>query len=183
MYHGLAGHLLLSGVPHVLKVRIIADLSDRVCDEMRREGIGEQEARSSILKDDQERRKWTQSLYGADPWDSSLYDLVIHIHKLTVADAVDFVCQAVGLEQFRATRESQQKMDDLTLASQVKAALVHPYQDVAVTSEYGNVLIYTRAEDRITHKLEERARTLSREIEGINHVEVHAKVPIPLNAV
>ena len=27
VYHGLAGHLLLTGVPHVFKVRIIADLS------------------------------------------------------------------------------------------------------------------------------------------------------------
>jgi cytidylate kinase len=183
VYHGLAGHLLLSGVPHVLKVRIIADLSDRVRDEMRREGIGEQEARSSILKDDQERRKWTQSLYGVDPWDSSLYDLIIHIHKFTVADAVDFICQAAGLEQFRTTKESQQKLDDLALASQVKAALVDPYQDIAVTGEYGNVLIYTRAEDRITHKLEEKARTLSREIRGINHIEVHSGVTIPPNAV
>ncbi|MBW1780033.1 MAG: cytidylate kinase-like family protein [Deltaproteobacteria bacterium] len=183
VYHGLAGHLLLSGVPHVLKVRIIADLADRVHDEMRREGIGEQEARSLILRDDQERRKWTQSLYGADPWDSSLYDLVIHIHKFSVADAVAFICQAAGLDPFRTTRESQQKMDDLDLASQVKAALVDPYQDIGVTSEYGNVLIYTKGEDRITRKLEERARTLSQEISGIHHIEVHSGVPIPSKAV
>ena len=121
VYHGLAGHLLLKGVPHVLKVRIIADLADRVESEMHREGLSEQEARSLILKDDQERRRWTQSLYGMDPWDSSLYDLVIHIHKFTVANAVDFICEAAGLEQFKATRESQQKMDDLAMASHVKA--------------------------------------------------------------
>ena len=56
VYHGLAGHILLKGVPHVLKVRIIADLSDRVANEMKREGIGEEEARSLILDDDEERR-------------------------------------------------------------------------------------------------------------------------------
>jgi cytidylate kinase len=183
IYHGLAGHLLLNGVPHVVKVRIIADLDDRIQNEMKREGITEQKARDIIIKDDQERRKWTQSLYGRDPWDSALYDLVIHIHKFTVADAVDFICQAATLEQFATTRESQQKMDDLTLASQVKTALMESYPDISVTCEYGNVLIYTKAEEHITHKLETKAKTLGQKIDGINHIEVHSRVPIPQNAI
>jgi hypothetical protein len=183
VYHGLAGHIFLKGLPHVLKVRVIADLADRVASEMKREGVSEQEARTLILRDDQERRKWTQSLYGVDPWDSSLYDLVIHIHKFTVANAVDFICHAANLEQFRTTRESQQKMDDLALASQVKAALIVDHHlNVAVTSEYGNVLVYTRADDRATHKLKEKAKTLSREIKGINNIEVHAGVSMPPDA-
>jgi len=46
VYHGLAGHLLLKGVPHVLKVRITARLEDRIAAEMSRESIAEHEARS-----------------------------------------------------------------------------------------------------------------------------------------
>jgi cytidylate kinase len=183
VYHGLAGHLLLKGVPHVLKVRIIADLEERVRDEMERERIPKQEALSLILRDDQERRKWTQSLYGVDPWDSSLYDLVLHIHKLTVADAVDFICQAAGLPQFRITKESQQKMNDLALASQVKAALIHDYPAIFVTAEYGNILIYTKADDRLSHKLKEKAKSLCREIQGINYLEVHPGAVVPPNAI
>ena len=183
VYHGLAGHLLLKGVPHVLKVRIIADLSDRVLNEMKREGVGERDARSMILKDDQERRKWTQTLYGADPWDSSLYDLLIHIHMFTVSNAVDFICEAAGLEQFRPTPESQQKMDDLALASQVKAGLVDLSPEVVVTSEYGNVLVFAKTDDRLARKLREKSKTLSSEIEGIHHIEVHSGGPIPSNAV
>jgi hypothetical protein len=170
-------------VAHVLKVRIIADLADRVFDEMKREGIGESEARSLILKDDQERRKWTQSLYGADPWDSSLYDLVIHIHKFTVDDAVEFICQAARLEKFVTTKESQKQIEDLALASRIKAVLVDTYPDIAVTSEYGNVLIYTEADDRVTHRLEEKARALTHKLEEINYIEVHAGVPAPPKAV
>ena len=44
VYHGLAGHFFLQGVPHVLKVRIIADLEDRVKEEMKRENISDEEA-------------------------------------------------------------------------------------------------------------------------------------------
>jgi len=183
VYHGLAGHLLLKGVPHVLKVRIIADLADRVLSVMKEEKINEQDARSMILKDDQERRKWTQSLYGADPWDSSLYDLVIHIDRFTVSDAVDFVCDAAGRDQFKTTAESRQKMDDLALASQVKAALVSLSQEVAVTSDYGNVLVFTRGDDRLARKIREKIKVLSRDIEGINNVEVHSGASIPPDAV
>jgi len=179
VYHGLAGHLLLKGIPHVLKVRIIADLDERVRDEMERERIPKQEALRLILRDDQERRKWTQSLYGMDPWDSSLYDLVLHIRKLTVADAVDFICRAAELPQFRTTEESQRKMDDLALASQMKAALIHDYPGISVTAEYGNILIYTKADDRLAHKLEEKAKSVCRDIEGINNLEVHTGAAPP----
>jgi len=183
VYHGLAGHLLLKGVPHVLKVRIIADLSDRVRSEMAREGVGEKEARSLILKDDQERRKWTQSLYGADPWDSSLYDLIIHIKKFNVEDAVDFICRAAQLKQFQSGSGSRQKLEDLALASQVKAALVEQHNDLMVGCDFGNVVVYTGIKDRSSHKLEKRAKALVHEIKGINNIEVHAEVPAPPDAI
>jgi len=183
VYHGLAGHLLLTGVPHVLKVRIIADMADRIKAETERKGISEEDARSVLQRDDQERRKWTKSLYGVDPWDSSLYDLVVHISKLTVADAVDFICQAATKEQFTTTESYRQKMGDLALACQVKAALIDPFFDVGVTSEYGNVLIYTKVSDRQINKLKKKAREIGRELEGINNLEVHAGVPAPQNAI
>jgi cytidylate kinase len=183
VYHGLAGHILLKGIPHVLKVRIIADLADRVKSEMNREKISEQEARSVILKDDQERGRWTRSLFGVDPWDSSLYDLVLHIHKLTVDDAVAFICEAAKLKQFATTPEAQQKMDDLVAACEVKAALVDQYFDVSVTCEFGNVLIYAKSGDRPVHKLEDRVRKLSTEINGIHHIEVHSGIQAPAHAI
>ncbi len=183
VYHGLAGHLLLKGVPHVLKVRVIVDLADRIEAEMHRDGIGKEEARTLLIKDDQERRKWTQSLYGVDPWDSSLYDLVVHISKLTISDAVDFICQSSSKEQFKTTKAYQQKMDDLAIACQIKAALVDPFFDVAVTSEYGNVLLYTRLSDRQILKLKKRVEALGMDIKGINNLEIHAGVPSPPNAV
>ena len=183
VYHGLAGHLLLKGVPHVLKVRIIADLPDRVANEMAREGISEEEARTLILKDDEERRRWTQSLYGVDPWNSHLYDLVLRVHKLTVADAVDFICQAATRDAFKTTPPSQQKMDDLALACQIKAALIDAFPDVAVKSEYGNVLVYTKGSDRSTHRLQKRTRELRDEIGEIKYIEVHGGASFPPEAV
>lgn len=183
VYHGLAGHILLKGVPHVLKVRITANLEDRIAAEMERESIGENEARGLLLKDDHERRKWTKSLYGVDPWDSSLYDLVIRIYKIKVEDAVEIICRSAGLAQFKTTEASQHKMEDLALACRIKAALVDQFFDVAVTSEYGNVIIYTKSQEGSARKLKKKAVALEKEIEGINNLEVHGGVPYPPHAV
>lgn len=182
VYHGLAGHILLKGIPHVLKVRIIADLKDRVTIEVKREKVSKQEALKIIKKDDEERSKWTQSLYGVDPWDSNLYDLVIHIHKFTIDDAVDFICNAIQLNQFKTTKESQEKMNDLALASRVKAFFIEEHFDVSVLSEFGNVLIYTKGDERLLRKIDVSIKKLKGKIDGINNIEIHQKIPPHENA-
>lgn len=183
VYHGLAGHVLLQGIDHVLKVRIIADLADRVAQEMEREGLSEDETRARISRDDEERRRWTQNLYGVDPSDPGLYDLIIHIRQLETEDAVDLICQAVGSGKFDATSASQRKMVDLALACRIKAELVDQFADLAVGCEYGNVLIYTSRGDRWVRKLEARVKSLAEQLAGINNVEVHSGVPVPPEAV
>jgi hypothetical protein len=137
VYHGLAGHFYLTGVSHVLNVRIIADLDDRVNLEMNREGISREEALHIIKKDDNERRQWSLKLFGVDTWDSSLYDLVLHIKKISVDDAVDIICHTAGLDAFKTTSESQKKLDDLVLAARVKAAIVRDYPEADVYASDG----------------------------------------------
>jgi cytidylate kinase len=122
VYHGLAGHYFLLGISHVIKVRIMADLEDRVQEEMRREKISAEEARNILKKDDDERRRWGIQLYGVDTWDPMLYDIVLHVKSLTVDDAVDLISKATQLPHFQATPESQRLMDEMAQAAAVEAA-------------------------------------------------------------
>jgi cytidylate kinase len=118
VYHGLAGHFFLQGVPHVLKVRITASLEDRIKEEVKRENISPEEARRVLRKDDEERRKWSLALYGIDTWDSSLYDMVLHIKTMTVEDAVSTIRRALEIPRFQSTPESQALLDKLVLRAQ-----------------------------------------------------------------
>src|SRR5271157_4829439 len=52
VYHGLAGHFYVRGVSHVLKVRIIADMKDRIQIVMDREKISSYESALALLKKD-----------------------------------------------------------------------------------------------------------------------------------
>jgi cytidylate kinase len=121
IYHGLAGHFFLQGIPHVLKVRIIADLNLRIEEEMRRENISADEARKILVKDDEERRKWSRHLYGIDTRDPDLYDVVLHISTMTVDDAVSTLQRALDLPGFQTTPESRSILEQLASAAQKEA--------------------------------------------------------------
>ena len=179
VYHGLAGHFFLKGVSHVLKVRIIADLEDRVKLEMAREKISRDEAVEILKKDDYERRKWSLSLYGVDTSDSSLYDLVLHIRKITVDDAVDTIVRLAQLEHFQKTPASQQALDDLLLASQVKVSLVKVRPDVRVTALEGVVHVETQAPITEEQKVIQEIESVVRKVPGVQGVRVHV-LPLTL---
>ena len=124
VYHGLFGHFFLQDIPHVLKVRIVGDLEDRVEEEVRRAGISAEKAREILLRDDEERRRWATTLYGIETGDATLYDLVIHLKTITVDDAVELIFLARQLPGFQTTPESQQAIDSLVEAYRLENASV-----------------------------------------------------------
>jgi len=172
VYHGLAGHFFIKGISHVLKVRIIADMDERVKLEMERERISRKEALRILKHDDRERRKWGKYIYGIDTWDPSLYDLVIHIRKLTVDDAADIICHAVGLERFKTTPESQSTLNHLLTAARVKAALIDLKPDVEVFATDGTVSIKAHASEFQDEKLVGQIEEIAKGVPGVKNVEV-----------
>ena len=180
VYHGLAGHFFLQNISHVLKVRIIADIEDRVKEEMNRQNISTEEARYIIKKDDDERRKWSIKLYGQDTWDSNLYDLVVHIKTKSVDDAVDLVLHASKFSCFQTTHESQKMVEDLALAAEVKAVLVDVFPNSETSAKDGVVLVTIEApviqEEQIMNKIK---NIIHGKVTGFKDVRVHV-IPFTL---
>jgi hypothetical protein len=123
IYHGLAGHLLLGSGPHVLRTRIIAPMEFRVGKVQDRLKCNRKEAIAYIEKMDDDRRKWTQFLYGVDWRDASLYDLVLNLEQMSLEEACETICFVSRLKCFASTPERQRALDDLAKASRVKASL------------------------------------------------------------
>jgi cytidylate kinase len=167
VYHGLAGHFLLQGIPHVLKVRILAGLEDRVQEEMKRENISADEARRILQKDDEERRRWSLKLYGIDTTDSSLYDLVIHIKSITVNDAVEIIKCALQGSGFQSTPEAQNLVDELSLAAQVESVLVQEFPGTKVEAKGGEVFVYLKPALGGDEDLMARIKRLAANVAGL----------------
>ncbi len=123
VYHGYAGQILLDGIDHVLKVRVIADMEARIALLQQRQQIARQAAIDLIEREDHVRAEWFRSIYRVDMHDSRLYDLVVHIGRLTISDACDIVCQAAGAESFRTSPQSAAALADLALENHVKVAI------------------------------------------------------------
>lgn len=172
VYHGLAGHFYLKGVKHVLKVRILADLEDRIRLEMEREKISRDEALYILKKDDYERRQWSLKLFGVDSWDPSLYDLVIHIDQIRVNDAVDIIYQTARSEHFRTTTESQKTLDDLVMAAKVRARLIDACPSVRVKAKDGVVYVDTQAGPATAQQLADDLKVLAEQVRDVKEVRV-----------
>ena len=172
VYHGLAGHFFVKDVPHALKVRVLADMEDRVRLEVERKGIDADEARRILEKDDEERRKWSQRLYGIDTADPSLYDLIVHIKQITVDDAVDMICDCVSKEHFKTTPESQRMIEDLALSAALEKALIDVWADITVCVDNHTAFIETQAPIRAEERLAKEIRDVIDTFEGISDVKI-----------
>jgi len=171
VYHGLAGQFFLRDIPHVLKVRILASMEDRIVEVMRRDNISQRDAEHILRKDDEERRRWGLKLYGVDTWDSRLYDIVLLIDKITVDDAVDLIVETVKKPIFQTTVASQGILNNQLLCSKINAMLVNyslmievQVKDGCVT--LGNVGEVLRSDATLRTKIE----TMIKELDGVKEI-------------
>ena len=173
VFHGLAGHFFLQKIPHTLKVRIFADMEDRIKEEMKREHISAEQARLVLTKDDAERRKWGMSLYGLDTWDHRLYDITIHIDTLTTDDAVSMILHALQRPALRTTPQSRRLLDDLALAAQVEAALIQDFPKVTAEARNGDVVVNIRASLVDEKSISLKAKQVVEKIDGVRKILIN----------
>jgi cytidylate kinase len=173
VYTGLAGHFFLPGVDHALKIRITANLEDRVQEEMKREGIGADDARHILKKDDEERRKWSLALYGIDTHDPGLYDAVINLHQMSIDCAVDTICQMAQSPCFATTEASQQAVQDLVLAAEVKSAVIREWPEVRVSAKGSRVFVDLDAPLEQEIAIQRSVSDLARTVQGVEEVRVN----------
>lgn len=187
VYHGFGGHYFVRDIKYALKVRILAELSDRVAIVVERDQIPEPEARRLLLKKDKARRRWGLYLYGVDPEDPSLYDIVLHVSKMGTDGAAEVICNLAQHHKFHSSATSRAKLRDLALAASMEAALVDLELDltiVDITANDGVVRIgfhepsFTRASpsskfrEQYLECLEQRVHECTHRIPGLKLIKL-----------
>ncbi len=141
IYHGLAGHFFVKDVSHALKVRIVADLDERLANEMERDNLSREKALRLLKSDDEERRKWSLDLYGIDTNDSSWYDLIVHIGTMSPEDAVEMIAKTATQPSFQATEASRKAIETRMLAARVQVLLLETMPSAKVSIEEGEIVV------------------------------------------
>jgi len=145
VYHGHAGHLLIPEIAHVLKVRIIADLEERVALVKQRKKMSTDKALAYVKDMDKNRAKWTRYLYKVDINDPRLYDIIVNIGSMRIEDACEIICSAARCGTFETTPEDKRAFDDLALQAHVSTA-IQKLCKAEVTSRNGVVHIKVAAQ-------------------------------------
>jgi cytidylate kinase len=181
VYHGLAGQMLLRGLPAVLRLRLIAPLEVRIKTLMERRQFTRQAAEQYIHDVDDNRVRWTRFMYDVDVRDSRLYDLIINLEAMTISTACHAVKEVVRQPEFEITQSVRQRLIDFALGCRVRVALAtNPASrglDLQVNADHGVVSIIGEVPQPImlTHassRWEKELTQIVSDVEGVQRVEL-----------
>jgi hypothetical protein len=170
LYHGEIGHIFVAGVSHVLKVKVTADLEDRVARRMETEKLPEVRAQDLLLKEGERKRKWFTEVFGVDGADTSAFDLVINLTQIGVDSACKTIGQTARDVQFRPVTYSIRTIRDHELACRIRARLIKDYPDVEVKARDGEVSIRSKPLTKDRKNRANSVRSLVLGMEGVTYV-------------
>jgi len=171
LVHGIFTHFIPRYISHVLKVCIIANHDYRVKKAMAKKSVSQKEAEKIIHNDDNENVKMIGYLLNKNPYDETLYDLVIPMQKISVDEAVATVEKHVLSEQVKFTNRSRQIARDFVLTTAVNLALVNDGHDVEAYSENGRVTLTINKDVMRMHQYQEELSKIASGVEGVTDVK------------
>jgi cytidylate kinase len=170
---GRGGQWLLRGIPHILRVRVIAPFDLRVkrwikrTAEMTGETPTQRAAADFVRRDDAEKSGRMRYLYEVDLADPMLYDLTVSTERLGYDAVVEMIQAAVSRPEMATTDAARRTVASRALASRVQVAL-------AINADTRRYRISVEADDGVV-TLEgtgalERAVEVARDVPGVRVV-------------
>ncbi|MFH1349755.1 MAG: response regulator [Pseudomonadota bacterium] len=169
---GLAGHLIPEEVTHVLRACLIADMKFRIGVAIEEQGLTEKEAVKLMHKLDEDRAFWVNTLFGKnDPWDASLYDVVLPLDKMDVEKAAALIVENAEKDVVRATARSKKAVEDFLLAAEAQVALAHEGHNVGVTAKQGSLTLSIDKHVLMLSRLEDELKAIVGKVVGVKSVK------------
>jgi cytidylate kinase len=170
---GLAAHLYVLGVSHVLRARALSDSEKLAQQWSSQEGISLKKTRKLLDRRKNLRRRWSMDAFELDETDPSQYDLVISLSQIDQDEAVKIITETASYRRFSPMTYSIKCMKDRELAGRVRAALLERFPDVRVRANGGTLVVETTALKREKRKRAEVIKKIAGSIPGVEYVEVH----------
>ncbi len=123
VYHGYGGHLLLGGVPNLLRVRVMAGTEYRIAIVMDKDSLSREKAIHHIMEIDKQRAHWSRTVWGVEWNDPSQFDLVVNLDYITVAGAVAIIAQTANLPEFNRDDTTNKAFEDERITAKIWVAL------------------------------------------------------------
>ena len=169
---GFSSQLIPKTITHVLRVCLIADMKFRKSAAIKEMNQSEKEATALLRKQDEDRAVWVKSHLGnKDPWDSTLYDMILPMDKTTgVDDAVSTIRDYLEKDLLQPTKASGQALKDFLLSALVGAALAKEGHDAHVDAVDGTVAITINKHVLMLSRLEDELKSIAAKVAGVRSV-------------
>lgn len=172
---------LLRGVSHALRVRLIAPFEVRVERIMKKERLDHAAAAHKVRAYDREIGTRVAYLFGAEWASPENYDLVLNTEREDSQLYTDLVAAVARHPRFQPTPESLQRMQDLSLAAQVRAAIAKDSErrniSLEVTAAKGHIAL--KGTVRAPHQTE-AVEAVAKRVPGVTGVSCEQVVMLPL---
>jgi cytidylate kinase len=123
VYHGRAGHLLLPGISHIMRVRLVLDQESRIAEAMEDLKLSREKAREFVQHVDEDIEKWVRYFYGVRRDEPGQYDLVVNLEHMSLSNASSLLCYMADLPDFRSTPASLKALENRALEARARAKL------------------------------------------------------------
>ena len=123
VYYGRAGHLLLPGVSHVLRVRLIPEHDQRVETVMQRTKLSREKAEAFLRDIDADIRAWVHFVHGVEMDDLRRYDLSVNLENMSLENAAAALCGIADLPDFKPTPASRRALEERLLQARARIRL------------------------------------------------------------
>jgi len=170
LINGFTSLLIPAGIAHVLKVCLIADMKYRVS-LASSSGMSESEAVKMIHKSDEDKISWTKSILEKDdPWDISIYDMVLPTDKMTPEETADLVEKTLEKDILKASADSEKAIQNIILASRVETALAKEGHFITAEADAGAITLIINKKVLMLKRLEEELQSIASKIPGVKSV-------------
>ena len=172
LFDGFSGQLIDRDISHVLWVCLIADLNARLARGQEELGLSKKDVMNQIRKADEDRASWIKTLHKTqDPWDSTLYDIVIPTDKMDLEAGVELLVENLRGEVIRPTDTSRRAARDFLLAARVGVALAREGHNVDVSARDGAITLTIHQNVLMLSRLEDELKRIAETVDGVETVE------------
>ncbi|OPX37457.1 MAG: response regulator [Desulfobacteraceae bacterium 4484_190.2] len=172
---GFTGHLIPRKISHVLRICLIADMKSRISIATKENGFTEKEAVRQIHRQEEDRSAWVDTVTGSsDPWDPSLYDMIIPTDKIDIGGVPSLVMEHLEKDILKATDESQALVQDFLLGASVAVALAKEGHNVDVSAKHGSVTLSINKHVLMLNRLKDELKSIADKVPGVKAVETKA---------
>jgi len=170
---GLAAHLHVYGVSHLLHLRVLANPAERHRALTQDKGYSDKKAAKVLEKERGLRSRHTLESFGVDECDPALYDIVVQLKQISPERVIQIVRDTAELRGFATMTYSRNCLADLLRASRIREALLPEFQDLRVVADGDRVIVHVKCSNRVRNKVIAQIKETASAVENVTLVEVH----------